>query len=92
MNFVQCYWQMYRVTFRRNAWGFVRQLFSPVIITVIIAAMLLPVQYTTKDMNIFFTLIVKGILSLCIFGIYIQVTNEYDIIKKVKGVICKKSN
>lgn len=91
INFIQCYWQMYGVTFRKSAWGFVKQLFSPVIISMIIAAVLLPIQYATKDMNIFLTLIVKGIFSFCIFGVYIQVTHEYNIIKKVKDVIRKKN-
>ena len=57
----------------------------------IIAAVLLPIQYATKDMNIFLTLIVKSIFSFCIFGVYIQVTREYNIIKKVKDVIRKKN-
>ena len=82
---------MYGVTFRKSAWGFVKQLFSPAIISMIIAAVLLPIQYATKDMNIFLTLIVKSIFSFCIFGVYIQVTREYNIIKKVKDVIRKKN-
>ena len=89
VNFVQCYWQMYHVTFRRKVWTFVRQLLSPLAVSGLMTACLLPVQYTTEGMNIFVTIITKSIISFIIFGGYIQATHEYDIIGKVKKIAGK---
>nr|WP_320058410.1 lipopolysaccharide biosynthesis protein [uncultured Bacteroides sp.] len=92
INFVQCYWQMYHVTFkRRSLIPFVSQLRSPLLISLLLMALLLPVSQIVNGMNIFFTLCVKGLLFLIIFGCYIQFTKEYDIVGKIKGVIKKKS-
>ena len=86
INFVQCYWQMYRVTFRQSAWPFIRQLISPLVISILIALVLIPMQYALEGMNIFVTIIAKGIVSFIIFGIYIQMTHEYDMISKVRSL------
>ena len=86
INFIQCYWQMYRVTFRQSAWPFIRQLISPLVISILIALVLIPMQYALEGMNIFVTIIAKGIVSFIIFGIYIQMTHEYDMISKVRSL------
>lgn len=85
INFVQCYWQMYRVTFR----PFVRQLISPLAVSGLMVLALIPVQYAMEGMNIFVTIIAKGIVSFIIFGGYIQATHEFDIIGKVRGMTRK---
>ena len=90
VNFIQCYWQMYRVTFRRNIRPFVRQLISPLVISVLMALILIPMQYALEGMNIFVTIIAKGIVSFIIFGTYIQATHEYDIISKVRSILCRR--
>ena len=89
INFIQCYWQMYRVTFRQSAWPFIRQLISPLVISILIALVLIPMQYALEGMNIFVTIIAKSIVSFIIFGIYIQMTHEYDIIGKVRSLRIK---
>ena len=89
INFVQCYWQMYRVTFRQSAWPFIRQLISPLVISILIALALIPMQYALEGMNIFVTIIAKSIVSFIIFGGYIQATHEFDIIGKVRGMTRK---
>ena len=81
---------MYRVTFRRSAWPFMRQLISPLIISTLIVLALIPMQYVLEGMNIFVTIIAKGIISFIIFGGYIQATHEYDIIGKVRSIMCKR--
>jgi len=87
INFIQCYWMMYRVTFKRTAWSFVRQLIPPLMASVLIAASLTPLQSILEGMNIFITLILKSIVSFIIFGTYIQATHEYNIIGKVRSII-----
>mgnify|MGYP001180847180 FL=1 len=89
INFVQCDWQMYRVTFRRNLRPFVRQLISPLAVSGLMVLALIPVQYAMEGMNIFVTIIAKGIISFIIFGGYIQATHEFDIIGKVRGMTRK---
>ena len=84
INFVQCYWMMYRVTFQRNAWIFIRQLLSPLLVSLLITAFLTPIYYMMENMNIFVTLIAKSFVSFIIFGTYMQVTHTYDITGKVK--------
>ena len=84
INFVQCYWMMYRVTFQRNAWIFIRQLLSPLLVSLLITAFLTPIYYMMENMNIFVTLIVKSFVIFIIFGTYMQVTHTYDITGKVK--------
>lgn len=90
INFIQCYWQMYRVTFQRSVWPFIHQLISPLVISVLMALVLTPMQYALDGMNIFVTIIAKGIVSFIIFGTYIQATHEYDIIGKVRSILCKR--
>ncbi|MDD3037760.1 lipopolysaccharide biosynthesis protein [Bacteroides sp.] len=89
INFLQCYWMMYRMTFRKSLWSFVRQIFSPIIISLLIATVLLPLQYTLEGMNLFITLILKSFISFIIFGAYIQLTHEYNIIKKLQEIAGK---
>ena len=89
INFVHCYWQMYRVTFRRSVLPFVRQLLSPLAVSLLMAAILLPIQYATEGINIFLTIIVKSIVSFTIFGGYIQVTREYDLLGKIRSMAGK---
>ena len=91
INFAQCYWQMYRVTFRQSAWPFIRQLISPLAVSGLMTLCLVPMQYAMVGMNIFVTVIIKSIVSFIIFGIYIQMTREYDIVGKVQSLIKKST-
>lgn len=89
INFIQCYWQMYRVTFQRSAWIFIRQMISPLLASGLIVVCLIPMQYILEGMNIFITLIIKSFTSFIIFGVYIQVTHEYDLLGKAQIVLKK---
>ena len=92
VNFVQCYWMMYRVTLHRNLRHFAVQLVSPLAVSVLLIAVLYPLSLLTEGGNIFLTLIVKSIIFFCIFGCYIQLTGEYDIIGKAKGILNKRKS
>lgn len=92
INFGQCYWLMYRVTLRRRSLCLlVRQLASPMILSAIGAAVLLPLHHYTAGENIFWTFALKSIVSLCIFVCYVQGTKEYDILGKIRQVTHKQS-
>ena len=90
INFIQCYWQMYRVTLRRSMWTLLRQFTSPIIAGMLIAAALIPLHYLTNNGNIFLTFILKSIVSFTIFGIYIQITREYDLMGKIQKIAHKR--
>ena len=90
VNFIQCYWQMYRVTLRRSMWTLLRQFTSPIIAGMLIAAALIPLHYLTNNGNIFLTFILKSIVSFTIFGIYIQITREYDLMGKIQKIAHKR--
>lgn len=92
INFLQCYWMMYRVTFHRSLLHLIRQFISPLMVSFILAVCLLPLHYTMLEMNIFLTLIAKGLISFIIFGGYIQWTKEYDIIGKARNILNKRKN
>ena len=89
VNFIQCYWIMYQVTLHRSLRNFVAQLISPLVISILLTALLYPLSLLTEGGNIFLTLIVKSIIFFIIFGCYIQLTGEYDIIGKTKSIINK---
>lgn len=89
ISFIQCYWQMYRVTFKRKMIFFVQQLFSPLLSSVCITLCLFLLQYTLKETNIFIAFITKSVISFIIFGVYIQITHEYDLWFKIKIALKK---
>lgn len=91
INFFQCYWQMYHITFKRNLWLFIHQLLSPLIISTILAAILYFIQLFTEDLNIFISLIIKCTFFLLVYLVYIQLTKEYNIIEKVQSIFKKNS-
>jgi teichuronic acid exporter len=92
INFVQCYWQMYHVTFHRSARTFVRQLLSPLLISALLVAVLLPIDLFTKNMNIVLSVLLKGAIFAIVYGTYIQLTGEYDLIGKAKTIINRNNN
>jgi PST family polysaccharide transporter len=84
INFVQCYFQMYRYTFRRNPMHFVKQLISPIILGIISALILWPVDKFTADFSIIISFIIKSVIELVVFITYIQLSGEMDLIGEVK--------
>ncbi len=89
LNFIQCYWIMYRITFCRSARPLVRQLLSPLLLGLILAAVLYPIYRATPEMNLFLSAAIKGVVFGLLFVVYIQVRGEYDIIGKVKSILKK---
>ena len=92
INFIQCYLQMYVYTFKRNIKFFIKQLLSPFLLSIILVIVLYPLSILIEDYNIFPSLILKGIASILVFGLYIQLTHEYDIILKFRNLIGKLNN
>lgn len=84
INFIQCYWQMYRITFHRAIRNFIRQLVSPLLLS----AILFLILYTVTpfiETSLIISLIIKGILYVVTCLLYIQLTGEYDLVKQIKA-------
>ncbi len=90
INFVQCYWQMYHITLKkRNAWLFVKQLISPLVVSIILTISLSIISLFIFQTSLYIRLIIKTTSFIIIFVTYIQVTQEYDIINRVKNLVKK---
>ncbi|MCC8187537.1 MAG: lipopolysaccharide biosynthesis protein [Bacteroides sp.] len=89
LNFIQCYWIMYHITFCRRVQPLIQQLLSPLLLSLILAAALYPVYHATQDMNLFLSAAIKGAVFALLFVVYIQVRGEYDILGKVKSILKK---
>lgn len=84
INFIQCYWMMYRVTMKRKLSCFFKQLVSPIVVSLIVVAGLYPLSWVLNDTNIFFSFIIKSSIALGISVLYIQLTKAYDIWSVIK--------
>lgn len=90
INFIQCYWMMYKVTFKRNGQLFIKQLISPFILAIILFVILFITTKAIDQYNIFLTISIKCIVFILIFVYYIQKTNEYDIFGEIKKRLASK--
>lgn len=88
-NFTLCFFLMYRITFKLSMTTFFKQLISPLILTAIMILALYAISLVLIDINIILSLIIKGSLFLVLFFLYIQYTNEFNIISKIKSLIKK---
>lgn len=83
INFLQCYWQMYRITFHRALKQLIRQLLHPLLLSGILFFIL----YTLSpfiNTSLLISLILKGVIFVVTSLLYIQLTGEYDIVKQIK--------
>lgn len=83
INFLQCYWQMYRITFHRALKQLVRQLLHPLLLS----GLLFFILYTLSpfiNTSLLISLILKGTIYMVTSLLYIQLTGEYDIVKQIK--------
>ena len=83
INFLQCYWQMYRITFHRAFTQLVRQLLHPLLLSGILFFIL----YTLNPLintSLLISLILKGAIYVGTGLLYIQLTGEYNIVKQIK--------
>lgn len=85
LSFIQCYWQMYKITFHHRLRAFYRQLLSPLLLS----GLLFVILYTTlkllpADLPLIISLVLKGIIYVTTCFLYIHFTGEYNIFKLLK--------
>lgn len=87
INFIQCYWLMYSVTLnKRGITSYLKQLLSPLTLTTVLLVTLYIISIYLKNINLFVSLTIKGILFIVISSCYIQLSGEYDIINRIKSL------
>lgn len=89
INFIQCYWWMYKYTFKQNIRSFWKQFFAPLKISVLIGTCLYGVSLIVDEYPVIVSLIIKGILYIVMLAGYLQLNGEYDIMKLIKSKIRK---
>lgn len=85
INFLQCYLQMYYVTFHKPIGKFWRQLISPLILCGILYITFSTLSPIINANSLFINLLIKSIIFVIIFMIYVQLTGEYNLIKNIKA-------
>ena len=87
INFLQAFVQMYRVTFKASMKRFFKTLISPLVLSLLLFLLFsLFTRFVQLD-RLMASLLVHGGLFLIIFGLYIQGSKEYDIIKRIREVL-----
>lgn len=86
-NFIQCYFIMYRYTLKTSFLSFIKQFISPALLSIIAGLALLGVSYIVNAQNIFISSLIKAFVFILIYGLYIQLTKEYDIYGKLKNIL-----
>jgi PST family polysaccharide transporter len=87
INFVQCYYIMYRYILKTSAIDFIKQFKSPIILCIILFSILLLISHLIILQNILASALLKGLAFIVTYGLYIQMTKELDIYGKLKNKI-----
>ena len=83
INFIQCYWLMYRVTFNRSTHYFIKGLTKPLILSLILVAVLYLFSLINIRLNMYLSFLIKiGLFTLCLITYFIA-TNEYRLKDKL---------
>lgn len=89
INFILCYWWMYKITFKKSMRNFWKQFLSPMLLTSILIATLFSISLFDNQLPPIISLSIKSISCIFISFIYIQTSKEYDIIYLIKSKIKK---
>ena len=89
INFIQCYLQMYIVTFKRKIIYLLHQLLSPLILGILLTLLLYLITPYIDKFSLLSSLAIKAIISFIVVSVYIQATKELDLIEKIKLLLLK---
>lgn len=87
LNFVQCYYLMYRHAFRLPWGAFWRQLASPLALSALLAAILWGITLAMPPASRIVSLAIKAGTACGVWIVYIQLSGEYDAIGKLRGIV-----
>lgn len=86
LNFVQCYLQMYLVTFKLKIGPFLKVLVSPLLLSVLLFLVLFSCAAFVSLDNLILSLILKSVVSLFVWFVYVQTTKDFDMIQKTRSI------
>lgn len=89
INFIECYWWMYKYTFKQNIYTFWKQFFAPFKISILIGISLFCISLVVDKLPIIVSLAIKSGLYICLLAGYIQWSGEYNVWKLIKSKISK---
>lgn len=92
LSFVLSYWVMYKMTFKQSMSLFWKQFISPLVLSVLIVGVLWSVKALLEPCPMLFSLIVKGMIALVVWVVYMQMSGEYDIWGKTRSMIANLRN
>ncbi|MEG2370641.1 MAG: lipopolysaccharide biosynthesis protein [Alistipes sp.] len=89
INFVQCYYAMFRQTFHVSWMPFWRSFLSPLLLTGLLCMLLFPLSALLPSQNNLLSLVLKSGVGLLVWGCYIQLGGVYDIRGKIVELVHK---
>ena len=84
ISFLQCYYQMYYITFRRSIIHLGKQFLSPILLGSIVFLTLFLITPFITPYSLFINLIIKSVVFIGIDLTYIHITKEYNLVKLLK--------
>lgn len=87
LNFIQCYVLLFKYNFQQNITLFLKELYSPILLSIILAGGLFFTSFLPEQLPLIIRFGIKSTLALLIFLLYIYITKAYDlraIINKIR--------
>jgi hypothetical protein len=82
INFIQCYYILLSLTLKQKFSLLLKEIYLPIILALIIGTIIGIISSFSFiiDMNVILSLVIKALIALIIWILYMQLTKEYDII------------
>lgn len=88
VNFIQCYWMMYRFTFKHPFNNLIKELISPLILSMLLFVVLH--LFSSLELDLYLSFLIKGSLFIFCLTIYFGATNEYNLRDKLLKILRKQ--
>lgn len=83
VNFIQCYWMMYRVTFKRQLNNLTKEIIKPLMLSMLLWVVLHLFSSMELELDLYLSILIKGGLFIFCLTIYLGATNEYNLRDKL---------
>ena len=83
VNFIQCYWMMYRVTFKRQLNNLTKEIIKPLMLSMLLLVVLHLFSSMELELDLYLSILIKGGLFIFCLTIYWGATNAYNLRDKL---------
>jgi len=90
INFFQCYWMLYSVTFKRNLLFFTKTLIKPITLCIILIITFAISASFLFGLSLIVSACIKGAIFFLVSVSFILVTNEFNSRSKINKLVSKK--